>query len=144
MPGTWVSVVPGCDPCLRRRTPSIREPEHVRWSRVGESRARLPYPDLALTPQCGVFRAFQGWTSLSHTGPNEGTLRVYPYLKEMSAYLMLRPLFRSVQLPRAADEKADQQRAGIASGDRQRGVSAARQLDARYRDNPVPGGACGS
>jgi hypothetical protein len=43
---------------------------------------------------CGVFRAFQGWTSMSHTGPNEGTLRVFPYLREMTAYLMLRPLFR--------------------------------------------------
>jgi hypothetical protein len=44
--------------------------------------------------QCGVFRAFQGWTSLSHTGPNEGTLRVFPYLREMTAYVLLRPLFR--------------------------------------------------
>jgi hypothetical protein len=35
----------------------------------------------------------QGWTSLSNTGPTEGTLRVYPFLKEMSAYVMLRPLF---------------------------------------------------
>ncbi|WWC97020.1 hypothetical protein V866_003897 [Kwoniella sp. B9012] len=43
---------------------------------------------------CGVFRAFQGWTSLSSTGPNEGTLRVYPFIKELSAYVLLRPLFR--------------------------------------------------
>jgi hypothetical protein len=42
---------------------------------------------------CSCFRAMQGWTSLSHTGPTEGTLRVYPFLKEMSAYVMLRPLF---------------------------------------------------
>lgn len=29
---------------------------------------------------CSVFRAWQGWTSLSSTGPNEGTLRVLPML----------------------------------------------------------------
>lgn len=50
---------------------------------------------------CGVFRAFQGWTSLSSTGPGEGTLRVYPFLKEMSAYMLLRPLFKE-KTPRAA------------------------------------------
>lgn len=46
---------------------------------------------------CGVFRAFQGWTSLSKTGPGEGTLRVYPYIREMSAYTLLRPFFRAKQ-----------------------------------------------
>lgn len=46
---------------------------------------------------CGVFRAFQGWTSLSHTGPGEGTLRVYPRLRELSAYTLLRPLFRALR-----------------------------------------------
>jgi hypothetical protein len=50
---------------------------------------------------CGVFRAFQGWTSLSSTGPGEGTLRVYPFLKEMTAYTLLRPLFKE-RSPRAA------------------------------------------
>jgi len=44
--------------------------------------------------QCSVFRAFQGWLSLSTTGPNEGTLRVFPLLKEASAYVLLRPFFR--------------------------------------------------
>ncbi|TYJ59146.1 hypothetical protein B9479_000135 [Cryptococcus floricola] len=34
---------------------------------------------------CGVFRAFQGWTSMSNTGPNEGTLQVYPLIKELNA-----------------------------------------------------------
>jgi hypothetical protein len=47
-----------------------------------------------LTLKCGVFRAFQGWTSLSSTGPSEGTLRVYPLLRDMTAYVILRPLFR--------------------------------------------------
>lgn len=51
--------------------------------------------------QCGVFRAFQGWTSLSSTGPKEGTLRVYPHIREQTAYTLLRPLFKELQ-PRSA------------------------------------------
>lgn len=44
--------------------------------------------------QCSIFRPWQGWTSLSTTGPNEGTLRVLPLLKLASSYIMLRPFFR--------------------------------------------------
>ncbi|KAG8862904.1 hypothetical protein FRB96_000322 [Tulasnella sp. 330] len=44
--------------------------------------------------QCSVFRAFQSWLSMSATGPGEGTLRVFPLLKEASAYVILRPFFR--------------------------------------------------
>lgn len=44
-----------------------------------------------------MFRAFQGWTSLSKTGPNEGTLRVYPNIKALSAYTLMRPLFKEKQ-----------------------------------------------
>ncbi|KIR34050.1 hypothetical protein I352_03283 [Cryptococcus deuterogattii MMRL2647] len=46
---------------------------------------------------CGIFRAFQGWTSMSDTGPTEGTLKVYPLIKELTAYTMMRPLFRLEQ-----------------------------------------------
>ena len=42
---------------------------------------------------CGVFRALQGWTSLSNTGPGEGTLMVYPDIRLSSAYMLLRPFF---------------------------------------------------
>jgi hypothetical protein len=55
---------------------------------------------------CSCFRAMQGWTSLSNTGPTEGTLRVYPFLKEMSAYVMLRPLFAP---KRAKDETSSKE-----------------------------------
>jgi Gig2-like len=41
-----------------------------------------------------VFRTWQGWLSLSETGPGEGTLKVCPFLKEATAYWMLRPLVR--------------------------------------------------
>ncbi|KAF9817058.1 hypothetical protein IEO21_03640 [Rhodonia placenta] len=43
---------------------------------------------------CSVFRPWQGWTALSHTGPGEGTLRVLPLLSLTTAYIILRPFFR--------------------------------------------------
>lgn len=33
------------------------------------------------------------WTSLSHTGPSEGTLQVFPNVRLSNAYVMLRPFF---------------------------------------------------
>lgn len=44
--------------------------------------------------QCTVFRPWQGWTSMSTTGPREGTLRLLPMLSLSTAYLILRPFFR--------------------------------------------------
>ncbi len=41
----------------------------------------------------------QGWLSLSSTGPTEGTLRVFPLLKEASAYVILRPFFKPTLPP---------------------------------------------
>ena len=43
---------------------------------------------------CSVFRSWQGWLSLSETGPGEGTLKVFPFLKEATAYWILRPFVR--------------------------------------------------
>ena len=42
---------------------------------------------------CSMFRLFQGWLSLSSTGPGEGTLKVCPLLRHATAYLILRPFF---------------------------------------------------
>lgn len=42
---------------------------------------------------CSMFRLFQGWLSMSSTGPGEGTLQVCPLLKHATAYLLLRPFF---------------------------------------------------
>jgi hypothetical protein len=42
---------------------------------------------------CGAFRMFQGWLSMSETGPGEGTLQVYPNIVHSTAYTMLRPYF---------------------------------------------------
>ncbi|EJD02244.1 DUF1479-domain-containing protein [Fomitiporia mediterranea MF3/22] len=44
--------------------------------------------------QASVFRTFQGWLALSDTGPNEGTLRVFPDVLLSNAYVTLRPFFR--------------------------------------------------
>ena len=40
---------------------------------------------------CTMFRLFQGWLSMSSTGPGEGTLKVYPLVRHSTSYLMLRP-----------------------------------------------------
>jgi hypothetical protein len=42
---------------------------------------------------CSMFRLFQGWLSMSSTGPGEGTLQVCPLLRHATAYLILRPFF---------------------------------------------------
>lgn len=46
---------------------------------------------------CSMFRMFQGWLSMSHTGPNEGTLKVNPLLRLSTAYLLLRPFFQPIK-----------------------------------------------
>ncbi|KAF4500445.1 DUF1479 domain [Fusarium agapanthi] len=40
-----------------------------------------------------VLRTFQGWTALTPTAPREGTIMVYPDVKTVIAYLLLRPFF---------------------------------------------------
>ncbi|KIK58621.1 hypothetical protein GYMLUDRAFT_45222 [Collybiopsis luxurians FD-317 M1] len=49
--------------------------------------------------QCSIFRPWQGWTSMSTTRQNEGTLKVLPMLSLSTAYVILRPFFR----PKYAD-----------------------------------------
>ncbi|RXW15535.1 hypothetical protein EST38_g10318 [Candolleomyces aberdarensis] len=44
-----------------------------------------------------VFRTFQGWLGLSHTGPGEGTLRVHPSVKHATAYFWMRPFFSPIK-----------------------------------------------
>ncbi|KAF4626222.1 hypothetical protein G7Y89_g11942 [Cudoniella acicularis] len=46
---------------------------------------------------CSMFRMFQGWLSMSKTGPGEGTLQVNPMIKLTTAYTLLRPFFRSIK-----------------------------------------------
>ncbi|GKT67286.1 DUF1479 domain protein [Colletotrichum tofieldiae] len=40
-----------------------------------------------------VFRAFQGWTALTPASPSCGTLMLYPNVKTVIAYVVLRPFF---------------------------------------------------
>ncbi|EEP78914.1 conserved hypothetical protein [Uncinocarpus reesii 1704] len=42
---------------------------------------------------CSMVRFFQGWLSMSDTGPGEGTLKVCPMLQHSTAYTILRPFF---------------------------------------------------
>jgi hypothetical protein len=49
------------------------------------------YPGAA---QSHVLRAFQGWTALTRAGAHEGSLLVYPDVKSLIAYVLLRPFFR--------------------------------------------------
>jgi hypothetical protein len=53
-----------------------------------------------------MFRMWQGWLSLSHTAPGEGTLRLFPALKEATAYWILRPFI-------GEDGRVDGGRAGF-------------------------------
>jgi hypothetical protein len=60
-----------------------------------ESSSRLPVnSDLYQgVGACSMFRMYQGWLSLSNTGPFEGTLLVNPLLRLATAYYLLRPFF---------------------------------------------------
>ena len=46
---------------------------------------------------CSMFRMYQGWLSMSDTGPHEGTLKVNPLLRLAAAYMLLRPFFVPVR-----------------------------------------------
>lgn len=45
---------------------------------------------------CSMFRMWQGWLSMSHCGPNQGTLLVNPLMHMSTAYVLLRPFFRHI------------------------------------------------
>jgi hypothetical protein len=53
---------------------------------------------------CSMFRMFQGWLSMSHTKPFEGTLMVNPLIKLSTAYLLLRPFFNPIKSKNDANE----------------------------------------
>ncbi|KAF4436996.1 hypothetical protein F53441_13136 [Fusarium austroafricanum] len=44
---------------------------------------------------CSMFRMWQGWMSMSHTKPGEGTLLINPLVKLSMAYVLLRPFFQA-------------------------------------------------
>jgi hypothetical protein len=70
------------------------------------------------TGACSMFRMYQGWLSLSGTGPGEGTLLVNPLFKLATAYYLLRPFFEPISSPTqnlATDERQQQQQWRLAS-----------------------------
>jgi hypothetical protein len=54
-----------------------------------------------------MFRMFQGWLSMSHTGPTEGTLKVNPLIQLSTAYILLRPFFTPTQKLSTAISKSE-------------------------------------
>ncbi|PHH91414.1 hypothetical protein CDD83_557 [Cordyceps sp. RAO-2017] len=46
-----------------------------------------------------MFRMWQGWVSMSSSGPREGTLLVNPLMHLATAYVLLRPFFRPLARP---------------------------------------------
>ncbi|GLA53892.1 hypothetical protein AnigIFM63604_011196 [Aspergillus niger] len=54
---------------------------------------------------CSMFRMFQGWLSMSHTGPKEGTLLVNPLLSMATSYFLLRPFFEPIYSPPAGTSR---------------------------------------
>jgi len=46
---------------------------------------------------CSMFRMFQGWLSMSRSGPNQGTLLVNPLLQLSTDYSLMRPFFRPIK-----------------------------------------------
>ncbi|KAJ9107534.1 hypothetical protein QFC21_000991 [Naganishia friedmannii] len=95
------------DPTYRSSYKSILEGrwrEHDAWDIGGRPTANQNLYDGP--GACGIFRAFQGWTSLSSTGPSEGTLKVFPAIKESTAYIILRPFFKANQPRISLPEKA--------------------------------------
>ncbi|KAL1876656.1 hypothetical protein Plec18167_005063 [Paecilomyces lecythidis] len=47
---------------------------------------------------CSMLRFFQGWISMSDTGPSEGTMHVCPMITHSTAYTILRPFFNTETL----------------------------------------------
>lgn len=73
---------------------------HDPWSLGPHGERMTAQTDMYAGPgQCGVFRPLQGWLSMSHTRAGEGTLRVLPFLKASTAYIILRPFFTHLSPP---------------------------------------------
>ncbi|KAI1343266.1 hypothetical protein F5Y15DRAFT_229161 [Xylariaceae sp. FL0016] len=54
-----------------------------------------------------VLRTFQGWTALTRTAPNEGTLLLVPNLPATLAYMLLRPFFKPPEDPSRVMDAAE-------------------------------------
>ncbi|PWZ00528.1 DUF1479-domain-containing protein [Testicularia cyperi] len=67
---------------------------HDPWSLGTNGERMAAKTDMYEGPgQCGVFRPLQGWLSMSDTKAGEGTLKLLPFLRESTAYIVLRPFF---------------------------------------------------
>jgi hypothetical protein len=58
---------------------------------------------------CSMFRMFQGWLSMSRTGPGEGTLLVNPLFSLATSYFLLRPFFSALNPDPSRDGYLEEQ-----------------------------------
>ncbi|PHH62811.1 hypothetical protein CDD81_6703 [Ophiocordyceps australis] len=52
---------------------------------------------------CSMFRPWQGWLSISHSGPRQGTLLVNPLMHMTTPYILLRPFFEPLRAGKGPD-----------------------------------------
>ncbi|KAJ9478162.1 hypothetical protein PHBOTO_001747 [Pseudozyma hubeiensis] len=89
-------------------TESAEWRSHDPWSLGANGERMTAKTDMYEGPgQCGVFRPLQGWLSMSNTKAGEGTLKVLPFLKESTAYIVLRPFFTPIKPESACSTKAE-------------------------------------
>ncbi|KAK4057803.1 hypothetical protein OIO90_001022 [Microbotryomycetes sp. JL221] len=99
--GLWTNILSG----------GQRWRQHDPWSFGSEGQKLTAKADMYEAPGgCSVNRPFQGWLSMSSTGPSEGTLRVMPLLREATAYWVLRPFFNPInkEEPNAAGQYSEE------------------------------------
>ncbi|KAE9369071.1 DUF1479-domain-containing protein [Stipitochalara longipes BDJ] len=102
-PTISVNICPHIDAgsLARWADPSYRSVYSSIWS--GEPEKHDPYnltlrkeanPKLFPGPaHSSILRTFQGWLALTEAGPGDGSLMVYPNVKAVLAYMLLRPFF---------------------------------------------------
>lgn len=92
--GRWAASSEETQASLERDTHNDKPRSYDPWDVSGRVDAVMDnYQGLGA---CSAFRMFQGWLSMSHTRPGEGTLMVNPMLRQAMAYVLLRPFFEPV------------------------------------------------
>lgn len=93
------------DPCYRRAYDNIFSGHPEKYDAYDLSVRKDAKQDLfAGVAHSSVFRSFQGWTALTPTERNKGTILIYPNVSWAIAYVLLRPFFSP---PASGDEIMD-------------------------------------
>ncbi|THY36307.1 DUF1479-domain-containing protein [Aureobasidium pullulans] len=82
------------DPAYRRSYSAVFGGKSEEWDCWNLSVRQDAVQDLFKAPaHSSVFRAFQGWTALTSSGPHRGSILLYPNVSALMAYVLLRPFF---------------------------------------------------